>query len=181
MRKQKTREVATAELRTKIWALRAQCWTYERIAKEVGVSQLTVSYHIRKEAESYLERHLAKVDVIKAEQVHSLSTISDEAFQAWEKSKSQRRQTNKPLLTIDENGEVQEPEKETGDPRYLLVAIKAKEDIRKIIGLDAAIRSQVAIANIAPPKDIDPATPEMTLEEAQRVYQNQLAVGKQND
>ncbi len=142
------------ERKSSIWELRQQCWTQERIAKKLEISQKTVSkilYRINKE---YAKRHEEYVDRVKSEQVGQLEYIADEAVQAWERSKDackvvrQKKAISSDGSPIGLSEQTQEARDQDGDPRYLMTAMKAKEDIRKITGADAPVKSEVKYSEL---------------------------------
>ena len=112
------------------WELRQQCWTQERIAARLGISQSAVSQILRKLRHRYLKKNEKELEAIKNEQVAQLEYMADELFQSWERSKY-----TKP-------DESDEQKIGVGDPKLLTAAMKAKEDIRKILGADAPIKTE---------------------------------------
>lgn len=118
------------ERRRKIWQLRMKGWTYEAIAKKLGISDSAVSKALNVITKRYSERHMEDVDRIKAEQVASLEQVASEAYRAWLRSKKKKQD-------------------EYGDPRYLVIFMKAKEDIRKIVGADAPKKVDVKYADLS--------------------------------
>lgn len=95
--------------------LRKMGWTQDRIATEIGMSQQGVAKALKRITGRFYKDFMADVKAIKEEQVAQLEHIADESMQAWAKSKV--------------GGEA-------GDPRFLSSFMKAKEEIRKIVGAD---------------------------------------------
>lgn len=136
------------ERENKIWELRTKSWTQDRIAKEVGISQVSVGKTLKRLTEKYAKELMEDIITVKRMQVTQLEHISDEALQAWEKSKKPTKTmwVKRPLQSdgtpSSSFGEqTQEARDQNGDQRYLTAAMKAKEDIRKIIGADAPTKS----------------------------------------
>lgn len=108
-----------------VWEMRQRSYTQEEIAKRVGVSQPAVAKILKKLNNRYLERCVDSIERVKGEQIVQLEHIACEAMIAWEQSKHSGV-----------------------DPRCLTAAMKAKEDIRKIIGADAPARNVIEKHNI---------------------------------
>lgn len=111
--------------------------TQSQIAAELGVSQATVSNHIKKIRYEYGMKRLNKYQVYLNEELFKLETVEKEAWAAWERSvgRSKKVVTRKDgsgnvidkTITVDEL---------PGDPRYL-TAINATVDRRiRLLGLD---------------------------------------------
>lgn len=142
-------DVKARETELRAWSLRQQGYTQEQIAAELGVGSSAISRALSRLSKRYLDTMLAEIGEVKAQQIARLEHIASEAMAAWEASKKMRRSVTKrtthhlvrarldgtptsfPLEDITANSAEQ-----TGDPRYLLVAMKAFEDIRAILGLD---------------------------------------------
>lgn len=166
-------------LRQKCWDLRMQGFTVNRIALELNISVKTVNTYLNKEVEIFQKNHVDSIGRMKFEQLGILSHITDEAMQAWVRSKNLSRQIDPKIKTIvvdQSTGEVIQ-EKECGDPRYLLVALKAQENISKIIGVNAA--QKLILENRTPPPIENPVTTDTPEEDSYRIYQDQLAAGKE--
>lgn len=190
---QKTKKEIWLAHKKEAWALRQRCWTQERIGEHLGISQAAVSKLLARACEEYQKRYTNSVDKIKSQQINQLERIADEAMQAWEKSCTDRKsQTVKKEIPftqemvefankfLKKNGNTnitQYVEERCGDPRYLQVAMKAKEDIRKITGADAPTR----VINEDSPNNAyykEALAKAATMEEAQEAYQRMLEIGK---
>ena len=121
----------TTERENQIWELRQKCWTQERIAKEIGISQPAVAKTLKRLSDRYYQELMEDIKTAKANQITQLEHISDEAMQSWEKSKG--------TTYINKKGDT--PFVFAGDSKFLMTAMKAKEDIRKIMGADAPTKS----------------------------------------
>lgn len=113
--------------------------TYERIAKEVGITFGGVSKILERLHKRYVKNNLDQVERIRTEQICELSHIADEAFQAWERSKKK----------LEHNPDLD------GDSKYLTVYLKAKEDLRKITGADAPAKTENKNTNTDTNKHIE--------------------------
>lgn len=126
----------TVEREKKVWKMRQRGATYERIAEEIGITFSGVHKILMRLHKRYREKNMDSIEAIRLEQIGELSHIADEAYQAWERS----REPKKIFSTDGQEIEV----KSNGDPRYMQVYMKAKEDIRKIVGADAPTKSEVS-------------------------------------
>ena len=158
----------TAEREKRAWELRQQCWTEERIAADLGVTQPAVSVMLRRISGRMAKQLTGQVERVKATQTAQLEHIAFEAMQAWERSKlnaeATRTVTEQISLkgeeeTLDDEGQpirrktavvpaVKETttftsEGQAGDSRMLEKAINALSDIRKIWGLDAPTKQEI--------------------------------------
>ncbi len=105
----------TLHKEARAFQLRKMGWTQDRIAAEIGMTQQGVAKTLKRVTAKFYKDFMSDVKVIKEEQVAQLDQIADESMQAWYKSKV--------------GGE-------PGDPRFLASFMKAKEEIRKIVGAD---------------------------------------------
>lgn len=129
------------EREKKVWAMRMRGATYERIAQEVGITFSGVSNILARMHKRYVAKNMDDVEKCRQEQIAELSNVADEAYKAWESSRGQKIVIKKRARTKDGKflpGDATE-EKYTsdGDPRYLQVYMKAKADLREIIGANA--------------------------------------------
>lgn len=146
---EQSKEVAL-ERRRKAWALRQRFYTYEEIGKELKVTPQAVQRMLARMHAGYQRRHLEDIDRIKTEQIAEHEHLAHEAFQAWERSKAAgkavKRKTKSlggnesPRIDLGVMEETKDIKDQYGDPRYLDMAMKAKQAIRKIVGLDAPIK-----------------------------------------
>ena len=133
------------------WFLRTREFrSHEEIAQDLGVDRSTVS--------KALKRVLSRVSLVtteeirakKVEQVAQLEAIAAEAMQAWRAStKSKTKVTKRTRPGGDGEGGkapddvTQQAEAQTGDVAYLQEARASLAEVRKILGLDAPVRSDV--------------------------------------
>jgi len=128
------------ERERRAWELSSKMWTQERIAQELGLERSTISKMLKRLNERAMKTITDEILAEKAQHIRQLKEIADEAFQAWERSK----ETRKGVVKKSRTGGMTRGEETTtsvqdqdGDPRYLETAMKALNDIRKILGLDA--------------------------------------------
>lgn len=123
--------------------LRVKGHSQIEIAKELGLTQQGVSLILKRVTKKYAKIFLDNVAHIKNEQVSQLENVASEAMSAWYKSK-ERFNSNKKKYHASKivNGkgalseQLTEDKDQYGDPRYLHEFRKAKEDIRKVLGVD---------------------------------------------
>ena len=132
----------TIEREKKAWKMRIRGATYEAIAEELGITFGGVKNILSRLHKRYRDSHMDDVEKCKLEQIGELQNIAHEAYTAWERSK--RLKVIKKKRAIGKDGKfigllhsTEETYEQEGDTRYLLVYLKAKEDLRKIIGADA--------------------------------------------
>lgn len=130
------------EREKKVWHMRIRGATYERIAEELGITFGGVSRILSRLHERYKARNMDSMVKMRQEQIGELTNIADEAYAAWERSKKtkvikKKRAVGKDGKFIGGMQSTEETYEQEGDPRYLQVYMKAKEDLRKITGADA--------------------------------------------
>lgn len=142
--------------REQVWQLRLLGKTERDIAAEIGtVTSVTIHndlVHLIREATKHLDEEVKRERIV---QLHQLHLVVKEAFAAWERSKlnaeieitEQIGTRKKGKGKDDEDSEVtiiperikksRRSEGQSGNPAFLITAMKAMEDIRKLFGLDA--------------------------------------------
>lgn len=133
------------------WDLRQRGWTHERISVELNLERSTVSKILNRVSKRYNDHIIEAMAEERATQVARLNLIVDESMRAWERSKAAKKLARKQQTGSSGSGtgspvrssEVVETrlEDRDGDPRYLDTAMKAMADIRRILGLDAPLKS----------------------------------------
>lgn len=135
------------EREKKVWAMRMRGATYERIAEEIGITFGGVKNILDRLHARYKKANMDSIEKCRQEQIGELTNICDEAYKAWERSKGQKITIKKRARAKDGTmlpGEASEERYESdGDTRYLNVYLKAKEDLRKIIGADAPTKNEL--------------------------------------
>lgn len=147
------------------WQLRAAFKKESEIAAELGVSISTVSRLLTSTAALVSAQMKANIDQIRAQQVERHEFIAIEAIGAWEKSKQAKgtvtRKSGRAKASKDGDEAVSaeetttRAENQTGDPRYLTVAMAALDAQRKLQGLDAPMK----VANTDPEGNDKPNAP----------------------
>lgn len=142
------------EREKKVWAMRMRGHTYESIAEEIGITFKGVGNILARMHKRYLKNNMDDVQKCRQEQIAELSNVAKEAYAAWERSKGQKITIKKRARAKDGTmlpGEASEERYESdGDTRYLNVYLKAKEDLRKIMGADAPIKNELTGKNGQP-------------------------------
>lgn len=127
------------------WDLRQKGWTHERIAVELNLERSTVSKILGRVSKRYNDHIIEAMAEERATQVARLNLIVDESMRAWERSKTPTKKARKQHTgtAVGTGTELVETrlEDRDGDPRYLDTAMKAMADIRRILGLDAPLKS----------------------------------------
>lgn len=153
------------EQKIRIIELHTQFWTQRRIADELGISQGTVSQTISdyvalagtKEALGQAASRMQAIHIAKLEH------IASQAMEAWELSKQPKRRMSKKSGTKSTPARGRKPaaeevseessatqEDQTGQPAYLMAAMKALADARAIAGADAPTKSIGAVFGAGP-------------------------------
>ncbi len=134
------------ERERRAWELRQQGWTHARIAVELGLDPSTITKMLARIRKRYLAEIQDQVEAETIEQVAQLRFIVDEAMQAWLASKEASKsvaQKKKPGQGAGGDEITTRVQDQDGDPRYLGTAMSALGDIRKILGVDAPVRSDI--------------------------------------
>lgn len=109
----------------KAFRLREKGWSQLKIAEQLNMTQQGVSKALKRITKRFSQRFLQNVSHAKYEQVAQLEHIAHEAMIAWYNSKNSIKPKRGRACH------------QFGDPRFLMVFRKAKEDIRNILGTDA--------------------------------------------
>lgn len=143
------------ERERRAWDLRQQGLTHERIAAELNLDRSTITKMLGRLSVRASKNMMEMVIEEKIGQIARLNHIVDEAMQAWERSKETAKTVRRQQAdaAAQEEGDVEGSARkkkvttttlvqdQDGDPRYLDVAIKAMNEIRKILGLDAPAKN----------------------------------------
>jgi hypothetical protein len=136
--------VQRLERREQVWKLRLEGKTERDIANEIGtVTNVTIHNDLKaliRNATAHLDEEVKRERIV---QLHQLHLVVKEAFDAWTESKKLGQQ----VIETEGSPSKRNPDgtktttkigtKQTGNPAYLTLAMKAMEDIRKLFGLDA--------------------------------------------
>ena len=132
------RQVQVSELSLKGYSQTA-------IAKQLSVTQATVSNDLKAIREEWRASRIRDFDLNVSTELERLSQIEREMWEAWERSK-------KPSQSAVFIGEgVTQPARKTlknqnGDPRYLMVALHCHRSRRELLALDPPKRSEATHA-----------------------------------
>jgi transposase len=123
------------------WSLRIQGFNQIRIAHTLGISQPAVCKILRRVERRALARMEADVRAVKAKQATQLEFILDQALGAWKLSKETLGRTSSSVSQPNRYGGQSCRQNTTrrhgnGDPRFLLVALKALAAERELWGLN---------------------------------------------
>jgi transcriptional regulator with XRE-family HTH domain len=141
----------------KVWELRInRGWTQYQIADELGIKQTSVSGILKRMTKKYAKANLDDIKAIKEIQLAQYEQYAMELQEAWFKSKQPtitKTQKKKEASTAKGKGlteGIYKEENKHGDPRYLELWRKLKEDVRKMTGIDMIddIESEAPIGKI---------------------------------
>jgi predicted transcriptional regulator len=127
---------------TRAFELRIKGHSQMEIAKVLGLTQQGVCSILKRVTRKYAQAFLSDVAHIKNEQVSQLENVASEAMAAWYRSKENFNSNKNKINTRGKDGKpalqerLVEERDQYGDPRYLHEFRKAKEDIRKVLGVD---------------------------------------------
>ena len=131
---------------------------------KVNLSERQVQRRLKAITDNFKARHHLLVDAEKYRQLAQHRVIAEEAWEAWLESRRQvkrvkMKRENHVLSPADaghENGPMPTDETESGiivdqcgDPRFLVVYMKAMKEIREIIGADEPIEVDDRLNNIS--------------------------------
>lgn len=120
-----------------VFRLRRHGWSQCRIAEELDIAQSTVARAMKRATKRFAQCFLKDIKQVKDEHVVQLEHVADEAMGAWEKSKQNRMKKTTRRKGTGGDGDVSiEGQNQFGDPRFLAEFRKAKEDIRKVLGIE---------------------------------------------
>jgi len=154
MSRNKIPKTITIQREKDVWDYRLKGWTYERIAEKIGISTHGVCKILKRLHDRYRKQHLEEIEQIKSEQISQLEDMFFESREAWERSKLRDKierikravkinEKDKSIAAVSDIGDLNiEQRDQDGDPRYLEQCRKCLEDIRKIAGADAPIKSE---------------------------------------
>lgn len=142
----KRNEQTKAAHRERIAELRLKEWTVPMIARELGVSDATVTRELRSLTEEWREAAKEDIEAIKARELRKLDRIEAEATKAWERSlldynrKVVSEKGGKPAAgekAGKDRSATVETGSQNGDPRFLRIILDCQERRAKILGTDA--------------------------------------------
>jgi hypothetical protein len=149
--RERVQEVRGLETARRCWDLYAKHeWTHDQIARELGISQSSVTRAIVRAEKLGLEAMRASIEQEKTRQLLRLERIYQEAMLGYERSCSTRIRKGRRSSTVNRGRgvvkgktSVLRSETRDGDPKFLNAARGALSDIRVLLGLDAPAKVQV--------------------------------------
>ena len=145
------------QLEKDAWELRQKGWVHQRIADELGYERSSVTKALKRVLKRVVKQLDDDVRDETMSQIGQLRFIVDEGFQAWEESKAaskqvrQKRIQTAPGATPTGNPIALAPDEITtqvsdnvGDTKYLTEARNAMADLRKLLGINAATKFEIA-------------------------------------
>jgi hypothetical protein len=149
--KTKTAEQRLARI-AQIRELYLQCLSMAEIGRQLGLSAATVYRDICSAREQWRTRAADAIEQHKQRELGKIDIIEVEAWRAWKRSIGIAKTVTTKNTTIeapDGSNDIELPAEErtvreedlAGDPRFLEIARKCVEDRRKVLGLDAPVKS----------------------------------------
>jgi hypothetical protein len=128
--------VELARRRENVADLYIQGWTQTAIAKQVGVSQGTISTDLKAIQKAWCESAVRNFDTLRERELKKLDRLEREAWAAWERS---QKPAQSAVIHSDGNGQKTQKRvaEQCGDPRYLEQVHKCIVSRRALLGLDA--------------------------------------------
>jgi hypothetical protein len=127
-----------------IAGLYLQGWLQCDIADHLKIARSTVTTDLKAIHQEWLASSLRDFDEAKARELARIDTIEMEYWEAWEKSKKEKKTTTSGKETTDEGLERKKAsvrlEETPGDPRYLQGIQWCIDKRCKILGLDAPLK-----------------------------------------
>ncbi len=118
-------------------------YTQVAIARELRVSQATISSDLKAIRLKWTESQVRDYDEARAEQLQTLAFIIQESLKAWERSQTPVETTR----IVQKNGEKRAEKtirQRSGDPQHLRTAVAAIDKTSKLLGLDETGRPAAA-------------------------------------
>lgn len=145
--KTKTPEQLLAR-RQQVSELYLQCRSMAEIGRQLGISATQVYRDICWAREQWRTRAADAIEKHKERELVRIDHLELEAWKAWSRSigrvKTTKTETGTgPQGAIDKISET--IERKAGDPRFLEVVNKCIESRRKILGLDAPVKSEMTV------------------------------------
>lgn len=148
-------------------------WDVKRISFEVQANPPVVLKDMRILRQRWQEQGVANIAEIRGRELARLDKIEEEAWEAWERSKSpiKRRQKSRYRSGRDDEfvtNETQSTESTSGDFHFLNIILECAEQRQKIFGLQT---QKVALQGVIEVRDVR----EMTDDELMQVVSGQVA------
>ncbi|MHC4403967.1 MAG: terminase gpP N-terminus-related DNA-binding protein [Planctomycetota bacterium] len=125
--------------RQQVAELYLQGWSQAAIARELSVSQPTVSSDLQAIRAEWRESRVRDFDEAVGIELKKLECLEREAWSAWRRSQHPAESTK--VTQVGSNKKAEKTVKEQhGDPRYLELVYRAITGRRTLLGLDAPTR-----------------------------------------
>lgn len=124
-------------------------WTQKQIAAEVGVTQGMISNDLKVIQQRWREQTAFNLDEAKAKELARLDELERECWAAWEQSKSERTKARQETGGKGKDGKAtvtkasMEKEQRDGNPAFLQAVLSCIDRRCKLLGLDAATKSEL--------------------------------------
>lgn len=133
--------------RTQVIKFYLKGWTQVDIARELGVSQATVSNDIRACRKEWRESRIQDTNELIDEELRRLMLLIREAMAGWDASKAPIETTK-----ISQVGDRKKAERvvrqQSGDPRFLKVTLEAVRKRFELLGIDPAALADRNSSNV---------------------------------
>lgn len=137
--------------RVKVADMLVRCRHLHEIATELGVSITTVKADVKAVREEWRRTYVEAVDTIAHESIAFNNTVKREAIDEWQRSKEdeERRQLSKTEAAGGEKDATTRTAitkvRSLGDGKYLEIALKADENLRKLLGADSPTKFTMSL------------------------------------
>ncbi len=140
--------------RARVADMLVRCRPIHEIAEAIGVSRITVFSDIKAVREAWRLAYVEAVDTIAHESIQLNSTVKREALEEWIRSKEdeERRQLSKTEAAGGEKDATTRTAitkvRSLGDGKYLEIALKADENLRKLLGADSPTKFTLSVSEL---------------------------------
>lgn len=139
--------------RKRAWELRIKGYKQQEIADELKIDQGSVCRLLKVAGKMHYKEFMENINDYKKQQTVELEEIAQEALKCFYRSQKNIKSTTKESVLIDgiSNGEVNKKvtkSQQNGDAKFLSAYFKAKEDIRKIWGMEEKVTAKTSTGNV---------------------------------
>lgn len=121
--------------------------TQADIAKELDVTQQQISYDLATIQRRWRESSLVDINEAKQRELERIDVLEREYWQAWESSKGEQQRSTASKSGDQSRAQIVKYES-AGDPRFLAGVQWCVEQRAKILGLHAAIKSELKVDDL---------------------------------
>lgn len=152
----------TREREREAWRMRVQdLMTHDEIAAKLNVDRSTVGKMLKRMRTKFEGTTQEEVEQFRMEQLETLQMMAAEALNAWRRSLQSEKSVTKKKGSGGEDDEgsgggrggevtITNVRDSDGDPRFLAEARAAMADIRKIMGVDAPMKTESTVTGSGP-------------------------------